>query len=63
MQAPVRGVGPEAAAALRRHERRATGQGGILFREGDPGDRLYVIEEGKIKLGPPRPMVATPCWR
>lgn len=26
-------------------------RGDILFREGDPGDRLYVIGEGKIKLG------------
>ena len=26
-------------------------RGQVLFREGDPGDRLYVIAEGKIKLG------------
>jgi CRP/FNR family cyclic AMP-dependent transcriptional regulator len=26
-------------------------RGGVLFNEGDPGDRLYVIDEGKIKLG------------
>jgi len=26
-------------------------RGDILFREGDRGDRLYVIGEGKIKLG------------
>ena len=26
-------------------------RGDILFHEGDPGDRLYVIREGKIKLG------------
>ena len=26
-------------------------RGDILFREGDQGDRLYVIGEGKIKLG------------
>ncbi len=26
-------------------------RGGVLFNEGDPGDRLYVINEGKIKLG------------
>jgi CRP/FNR family cyclic AMP-dependent transcriptional regulator len=42
----------EAAAALR-----ATmvavelPRGEVLFDEGDPGDRLYVINEGKIKLG------------
>jgi CRP-like cAMP-binding protein len=42
----------EAAAALR-----ATMvevellRGGVLFSEGDPGDRLYVIDDGKIKLG------------
>ncbi|WP_147064262.1 Crp/Fnr family transcriptional regulator [Knoellia locipacati] len=26
-------------------------RGDVLFHEGDPGDRLYVIGEGKIKLG------------
>lgn len=26
-------------------------RGDVLFHEGDPGDRLYVIAEGKIKLG------------
>ena len=26
-------------------------RGEILFEEGDPGDRLYIITEGKIKLG------------
>ncbi len=26
-------------------------RGDVLFREGDQGDRLYVITEGKIKLG------------
>ncbi|WP_425955935.1 Crp/Fnr family transcriptional regulator [Xylanimonas sp. McL0601] len=26
-------------------------RGDVLFREGEPGDRLYVIEQGKIKLG------------
>jgi CRP-like cAMP-binding protein len=26
-------------------------RGDVLFREGDPGDRLYVIAQGKIKLG------------
>ena len=26
-------------------------RGDVLFHEGDPGDRLYVITEGKVKLG------------
>ena len=26
-------------------------RGDILFREGDQGDTLYVIGEGKVKLG------------
>ncbi|NMR18710.1 Crp/Fnr family transcriptional regulator [Cellulomonas fimi] len=26
-------------------------RGDVLFHEGEPGDRLYVIERGKIKLG------------
>ena len=42
----------EAAAALKASmdERRLL-KGDILFAEGDPGDRLYVVTEGKIKLG------------
>ena len=27
------------------------GRGQVLFHEGDPGDRLYVIIDGKVKLG------------
>lgn len=53
MQAPLfAALDPEAAAALRASTtmvRLAKGQ--VLFREGDPGDRLYVVEEGKVKLG------------
>ncbi|HWJ83872.1 MAG TPA: cyclic nucleotide-binding domain-containing protein, partial [Cellulomonas sp.] len=26
-------------------------RGDVLFHEGEPGDRLYVVREGKIKLG------------
>ena len=53
MQAPLfAALDPEAAAALRAATNVVRlAKGGILFREGDPGDRLYVIEEGKIKLG------------
>ena len=42
----------EAAAALKASmdERRLL-KGDILFSEGDPGDRLYVVTDGKIKLG------------
>jgi CRP-like cAMP-binding protein len=42
----------EAAAALRAsmHEVRLR-RGSVLFSEGDPGDRLYVVTSGKIKLG------------
>ena len=53
MQAPLfSALDPEAAAALRAASsqvRLAKGQ--ILFHEGDQGDRLYVVEEGKVKLG------------
>ncbi|MGH3448121.1 MAG: Crp/Fnr family transcriptional regulator [Nocardioidaceae bacterium] len=52
-QAPLfRGLDDEAAEALsaamgeRRIER-----GEVLFNEGDAGDRLYVVTEGKVKLG------------
>ena len=42
----------EAAAALRScmHEV-SLARGRTLFNEGDPGDRLYVVTAGKIKLG------------
>jgi CRP-like cAMP-binding protein len=42
----------EAAAALKASmdERRLL-KGDVLFSEGDPGDRLYVVTDGKIKLG------------
>ena len=30
-------------------------RGDILFHAGDPGDRLYVLGEGKIKLGQSSP--------
>lgn len=53
MQAPLfAALDPEAAAALRAATNVVRlAKGGTLFREGDPGDRLYVVEEGKIKLG------------
>ena len=42
----------EAAAALKASmEERRLLRGDILFAEGDPGDRLYVVTDGKIKLG------------
>ncbi len=42
----------EAAEALRRSMAEVSlGRGQILFREGDAGDRLYVVADGKVKLG------------
>jgi len=42
----------EAAGALRRSMTELhVGRGQVLFREGDSGDRLYVVSDGKIKLG------------
>ena len=53
MQAPLfSALDPEAAAALRAATtvvRLVKGQ--VLFSEGERGDRLYVVEEGKVKLG------------
>ena len=42
----------EAAAALRASMgEQHLSRGDVLFTEGEPGDRLYVITEGKVKLG------------
>ena len=52
-QAPLfAALDDEAAAALRATMARTEiPRGQVLFHEGDPGDRLYVIVEGKVKLG------------
>ena len=36
-------------ASLSREERYAEGQ--VLFREGEPGDKLYVVLEGQVRIG------------
>ncbi len=42
----------EAAAALRSSMSEAkVARGDVIFREGDAGDRMYVITDGKVKLG------------
>ncbi len=46
------GLDSEAAAALQRQMTRTRlERGDVLFYEGDAGDSLYIIAEGKIKLG------------
>ncbi|GAB2692940.1 Crp/Fnr family transcriptional regulator [Thalassiella azotivora] len=40
-----------ASALLASMEEVTIGRGDVLFHEGEPGDRLYVITSGKIKLG------------
>ena len=52
-QAPLfAALDDEAAEALRSTMTRVeVPRGEAIFHEGDPGDRLYVIVEGKIKLG------------
>lgn len=53
MQAPLfAALDPEAAAALRASTNvRMLAKGDVLFREGEDGDSLWVVEDGKIKLG------------
>ncbi len=53
MQTPLfSALEPEAAAALRASmvELRAR-KGDVIFVEGEPGDRLYIVVEGKVVLG------------
>lgn len=52
-QAPLfAALDAEASSALRSNMTTVElGRGEILFHEGDPGDRLYVILDGKVKLG------------
>jgi CRP/FNR family transcriptional regulator, cyclic AMP receptor protein len=52
-QAPLfAALDADAAAALRSSMHEVTlRRGQILFAEGDPGERLFVITDGKIKLG------------
>jgi CRP/FNR family transcriptional regulator, cyclic AMP receptor protein len=40
-----------ASALLASMTRTQLGRSEVLFHEGDPGDRVYVIIEGKVKLG------------
>ena len=53
MQAPLfAALDPEAATALRASlKETVVGKGEALFNEGEPGVRMYVILEGKVKLG------------
>jgi len=52
-QAPLfSGLDDDAATALGASMTRVqVPRGDVLFREGDSGDRLYVVTEGKMKLG------------
>lgn len=46
------GVAPEAVDALTRQLQRVTfPRGHTVFVEGEPGDHLYIITEGKVKIG------------
>jgi CRP/FNR family transcriptional regulator len=57
MQAPLfSALDTDAASALRASmvDQRVS-KGEVIFAEGDPGDRMYVILDGKIKLGQTSP--------
>ena len=46
------GVDPEAAEALAKEmETIEVRKGEVVFNEGEPGDSLYIVLSGKIKLG------------
>jgi CRP/FNR family cyclic AMP-dependent transcriptional regulator len=46
------GVDPEAAEALAKEmETIEARKGEILFNEGEPGDSLYIVLSGKLKIG------------
>ena len=53
MQSPLfAALDPEGAAALRASLAETdVAKGEVLFIEGEPGDRMYVIVDGKVKLG------------
>ena len=53
MQSPLfAALDAEGAAALRASLREIdVPKGDVLFIEGEPGDRMYVIVDGKVKLG------------
>ncbi len=53
LQAPLfAALDPEGAASLRASLTEIEAhKGDVLFAEGEPGDRMYVILEGKVKLG------------
>jgi len=44
-----------------RWPRSTLGRGQVLFREGDSGDKLYVVADGKVKLGRTSSAVARTC--
>ena len=57
MQAPLfSALDAEAAVALRASmtEKRVP-RSGVIFSEGEPGDRMYVVLDGKVKLGQTSP--------
>ena len=46
------GVEPSAVAALTKQLQPADfPRGHVIFHEGEPGDRLYIIMSGKVKVG------------
>ena len=46
------GVDPDAAEALAKEmETIETRKGEVLFSEGEPGDSLYIVLSGKLKVG------------
>lgn len=58
------GVDPDAVAALYEQLQPVSfPRGHRVFREGEPGDRLFIITSGTVKIGRTSPTAGRAYWR